>query len=156
MGNKQMSEQTAHTAVPRVIAVEDNPADVRLMEEGVAAAGVELALTVYNSGRTAADQFRAIDAETPADHPDLILLDLNLPGTSGLELLTLVRTETPFPDVPVVIISSSESREDINRAYEHAANAYVTKPTDPDNYIDMIDATIDFWITTAARSPANE
>lgn len=142
--------------MPRVVAVEDNPADVRLIKEGVAAAGVELALTVYNSGRTAADQFRAIDAETPADHADLILLDLNLPGASGLELLTLVRTETPFPGVPVVIISSSESRDDINRAYEHAANAYVTKPTDPDNYIDMIDATIEFWITTAANSPANE
>ena len=142
--------------MPRVVAVEDNPADVRLIEEGVAAAGVELALTVYNSGRTAADQFRAIDAETPADHADLILLDLNLPGASGLELLTLVRTETPFPGVPVVIISSSESRDDINRAYEHAANAYVTKPTDPDNYIDMIEATIEFWITTAANSPANE
>jgi CheY-like chemotaxis protein len=142
--------------MPRVVAVEDNPADVRLIKEGVAAAGVELALTVYNSGRTAADRFRAIDAETPADHPDLILLDLNLPGASGLELLTLVRTETPFPGVPVVIISSSESRDDINRAYEHAANAYVTKPTDPDNYIDMIEATIEFWITTAARSPANE
>jgi len=140
--------------MPRVVAVEDNPADVRLIEEGVAAAGVELALTVYNSGRTAADQFRAIDAETPADHADLILLDLNLPGASGLELLTLVRTETPFPGVPVVIISSSESRDD--RAYEHAANAYVTKPTDPDNYIDMIDATIEFWITTATNSPANE
>ena len=142
--------------MPRVVAVEDNPADVRLIKEGVAAAGVELALTVYNSGRTAADRFRAIDAETPADHPDLTLLDLNLPGASGLELLTLVRTETPFPGVPVVIISSSESRDDINRAYEHAANAYVTKPTDPDNYIDMIDATIEFWITTAANSPANE
>ena len=142
--------------MPRVVAVEDNPADVRLIEEGVAAAGVELALTVYNGGRTAADQFRAIDAETPADHADLILLDLNLQGASGLELLTLVRTETPFPGVPVVIISSSESRDDINRAYEHAANAYVTKPTDPDNYIDMIDATIEFWITTAANSPANE
>ena len=151
-----MSEQSTHTAVSRVVAVEDNPADVRLMEEGVAAAGVELALTVYNSGRTAADRFRAIDAETPADHPDLILLDLNLPGASGLELLTLVRTETPFPGVPVVIISSSESRDDINRAYEHAANAYVTKPTDPDNYIDMIGATIEFWITTATNSPANE
>ncbi len=142
--------------MPRVVAVEDNPADVRLIKEGVAAAGVELTLTVYNSGRTAADQFRAIDAETPADHADLILLDLNLPGASGLELLTLVRTETPFPGVPVVIISSSESRDDINRAYEHAANAYVTKPTDPDNYIDMIDATIEFWITTATNSPANE
>lgn len=147
-----MNEST----VPHVIAVEDNPADVRLMEEGFDAAEVEATLSVYNSGRAAADQLRSIDAERPDDHPDLIFLDLNLPGKSGLDLLTLVRAETPFPDVPVVIISSSESREDINRAYEHAANAYVTKPTDPDNYIDMIDATIDFWITTATRSPANE
>ena len=103
-----MSEETTHTAVPQVVAVEDNPADIRLMEEGIAAAEVELALTVYNGGRTAADQLLAIDADRPNDHPDLILLDLNLPGKSGLELLTLVRTETAFDDVPVVMISSSE------------------------------------------------
>lgn len=156
MGVIWMHKSASHTAGPRVVAVEDNPADVRLMREGIEATDIEVTLSVYNSGRVAADDLRAIDDESPDDHPDLILLDLNLPGKSGLDLLTLVRTETGFHDVPVVIISSSENPEDINRVYEHAANAYITKPADPDEYIEMIDATIEFWLTTATQSPAHE
>jgi len=64
----------------------------------------------------------------------------------------LIREETAFPDVPVVVVSSSENREDINRVYEQSANAYVMKPADPDDYIRMIDATVDFWIATATPS----
>lgn len=146
-----MDEQPARTVVPRIVAVEDNPADVRLMEEGIKTAGVELTVTIYNSGRAAADQFKSVNADSPEKHPDLILLDLNLPGRSGLDLLNLVRSESDFSDVPVVIISSSESPDEINRVYEHAANAYITKPTDPDEYIEMIDAIIEFWITTTMQ-----
>lgn len=144
-----MTDTTDDAAVPRVIAVEDNPADVRLLREGVDAAEIELELTVYNSGRDAADSMAAIAPDTPDEHPDLILLDLNVPGRSGFELLELIRTDTAFQQVPVVIVSSSENPADIDRAYELAANAFATKPADPDEYIRMIDATIEFWIATA-------
>ena len=144
-----MSDTTADAADPRVIAVEDNPADVRLLREGIAAAEIDINLTVYNSGRKAADHLAAIAPDTADEHPDLILLDLNTPGRSGFELLELIRTDTAFQEVPVVIVSGSENPADIDRAYEEAANAYATKPTDPDEYIRMIDATIEFWIATA-------
>ncbi|WP_280585812.1 response regulator [Halorubrum sp. Boch-26] len=139
-----------------MFAIEDNPADIRLVREGVDAADIELALHVLNSGQQAADKLTAIDADSPEDHPDLILLDLNLPGKSGFDLLEVVRNESAFRDVPVVIVSSSENPDDINRSYELSANAYITKPTDPDDYIEMIDATVNFWVVTATRSTANE
>lgn len=150
-----MSEPTVNQSAPRLFAIDDNPADIRLVEEGVAAADVEVDLRVLNNGRRAANQLRTIDADSPEEHPDLILLDLNLPGTSGFELLETVRNESAFQHVPVVIISSSENPDDISRSYELSANAYVTKPSDPDEYITMINRTIDFWIT-AASTQTNE
>ncbi|ESS10090.1 MAG: HoxA-like transcriptional regulator [uncultured archaeon A07HN63] len=91
----------------------------------------------------------------PGEHPDLILLDLNLPGNAGLEILEIVRNESAFQRVSVVVISSSENPADINRSYELSANAYITKPADPDEYISMIGAAVGFWIA-ATRSTTNE
>ena len=146
-----MSKSTADPSVPRVFVIEDNPADVRLVREGVAVADVEPTLQVFNSGRRAAERLVAIDADCPEDHPDLILLDLNLPGNTGFDLLETVRNESAFRRVPVVVISSSENPADINRSYELSANAYVTKPADPDEYISMIDAAVNLWV--AATQP---
>lgn len=145
-----MSNEISETSVPRVISIEDNPADVRLTEEGIEAAGIDLELQVIHSGGQATEQLRAIDAV--AAYPDLILLDLNLPDKSGFDVLQTIRTETNFPDVAVVVISSSESDDDIRRVYEHSGNAYVTKPVDPDRYIQMVKATVNFWIRHSTQA----
>ena len=147
-----MYSPASDVSTPNVFVIEDNPADVRLVREGTDATDIEVEVTVINSGRQAAERLTTIEADRPEDYPDLLLLDLNLPGKSGFELLKTVRTETVFPQVPVVVVSSSENQEDINRAYEQSANAYVVKPADPDDYIGMIDATVDFWIATVTSS----
>lgn len=146
-----MSDGSA-TSLPRVVAVEDNPGDVRLVEEGVAAAATGVDLRVIKSGREAIERLTSLDAGDSGEHPDLILLDLNLPGRSGFDVLRPVRTETDFRDVPVVVVSSSQNQDDITRVYELSGNAYVTKPSDPDDYIEMIAAIVDFWIDSASRS----
>lgn len=147
-----MSDRSVEMSTPRLFAIEDNPADVRLLKEGVDAAGVDLDLNVINSGGEAIERLTAIDPDSPEVKPDLVFLDLNLPGKSGFDVLESIRTETAFQDVPVVVISSSENSDDIRRVYESAANAYVTKPADPDEYIQMIEAAIDFWITNVTLS----
>ena len=151
-----MSKSATSSSVPLIFVIEDNPADVRLVKEGVDATDTEHRVEVITSGQQATDRLTAIEADAPENHPDLILLDLNLPGRSGFDLLRTVRTETAFQNVPVVIVSSSENAEDITRAYELAANAYVTKPADPDDYIEMIDATVDFWLSTATPPATND
>lgn len=148
-----MSEQPTDASVPTVFVIEDNPADVRLVEQGIKEAGVELDPQIINSGQRAVERLTEIDSASAQAQPDLVLLDLNLPGKSGHEVLAVVRNETAFPDVPVVVVSSSENSADISRVYDAAANAYVTKPVDPDEYIQMVGAVIDFWIpnTTATQ-----
>lgn len=148
-----MPDRASETSAPRVFAIEDNPADARLVKEGADDAEVDLDLQIIHNGRQAIDRLTAIEPTEPGTHPDLILLDLNLPGKSGFEVLSAVRNETAFPDVPVIAVSSSENPEDVKRVYELSANAYVTKPADPDEYIRMIHAAVDFWIANVTRSP---
>ncbi|WP_302080706.1 response regulator [Salinibaculum rarum] len=150
-----MTDQTADVSLPRVFVIEDNPADIRLLREGVDTADADLDLEVISNGQQAVEQLTTLGADSPNDQPDLILLDLNLPGKSGFEVLATVRNETAFQTVPVVIVSSSENREDIKRAYESSANAYVTKPPDPDEYIRMVAAAVEFW-TRHVTHPTNE
>ena len=148
-----MPDRAGGTSVSRVFAIEDNPADARLVREGINDAAVEVDIQVIHSGQQAIDRLTAIDSSEPNAYPDLILLDLNLPGKSGFEVLSTVRNETTFPDIPVVAVSSSENPEDVKRAYELSASAYVTKPADPDEYIRMINATVEFWVGNVTPLP---
>jgi CheY-like chemotaxis protein len=142
-----MSESEIEATTPCVLAVEDNPADVRLIEEGIDEVSVDLELEVINNGQRAVE--RLARSETNRS-PDLIFLDLNLPGKSGFEVLATIRAETKFLDVPVVVVSSSEKAADIDRVYDSEANAYVVKPVDPDEYIETIESAIEFWIPNAS------
>jgi CheY-like chemotaxis protein len=142
-----MSESEIEATTPCVLAVEDNPADVRLIEEGIDEVSVDLELEVINSGQRAVERLARSETNRP---PDLIFLDLNLPGKSGFEVLATIRAETKFLDVPVVVVSSSEKAADIDRVYDSEANAYVVKPVDPDEYIETIESAIEFWIPNAS------
>lgn len=145
-----MSEHT-----PLVISVEDNPADARLIEEGVAAIDGDIDLRVYSNGRKAIEQLTG-DGEGPAESIDLVLLDLNIPGKSGLEILRLLREDPQFDTTPIVTVSSSENPEDIRRVYDASANAYLRKPTDPNEFIQAIVAAARFWIPSVTSPPTHE
>lgn len=142
-----MSDTTVQTPAAVLVAIEDNPADVHLVKEGVDAATEGVDLAVINSGQRAIAQLTATDGE-PRE-PDLILLDLNLPGKSGFEVLEAVRADSDRRSLPVVVVSSSRNGDDIRRAYELGANAYVVKPDDPDEYIRLIETIVNFWLPTA-------
>lgn len=138
-----------------VVSVEDNPGDVRLIQEGVAAVDADIDLRVYNNGQTAIEALIG-DEAVIAEPVDLVLIDLNIPGRSGLEILRLLRGDPQFESVPIVAVSSSENPEDIQRVYEESANAYVTKPADPDEFIESIAAVVRFWIPALTNAPTND
>jgi two-component system, chemotaxis family, response regulator Rcp1 len=130
-----------------ILLVEDNPADVMLIREALALFRVPFRL------QTAGDGESALDLVFPHDGmrgcPDLIILDLNLPKLSGHEVLQTIKTDERTRTVPVIVMSSSDSPGDVQRAYEFHANSYVRKPGNLDDLFRIVLSIETFWFGTA-------
>jgi CheY-like chemotaxis protein len=136
-----------------ILLVEDNPGDVRLTQEGLAQARMHNRLWVANDGETALRMLRHEAPHTDVPMPDLVLLDLNLPGLGGLDVLREMRDDEALRTVPVVVLSSSEADRDVVASYDLRANCYVTKPVDYARFVDVVHAIEQFWFTVVRRPP---
>ncbi|WP_435101075.1 response regulator [Halarchaeum sp. P4] len=136
-----------------ILLVEDNPGDVRLTEEAFAEARINNDLHVTRDGQSALDYLHQRGEYADVDRPDLVLLDLNLPRVSGMDVLEEVKSDDALCRIPVVILTSSEAEEDIVESYENHSNAYLTKPIDPAAFIEMIQSFEDFWLTLVKLPP---
>lgn len=130
-----------------ILLVEDNPADVRLMKEGLRDAKMRNNLHVVEDGVDAMAYLRREGNYSDAVSPDIILLDLNLPKKSGIEVLQEVKGDEKLKKIPVVILTTSKSEEDIVKSYNLHANCYITKPVDLDQFMKVVKTTEDFWLT---------
>jgi CheY-like chemotaxis protein len=126
-----------------VLLVEDNPGDVRLVREVLADAPEAIQLRVAPDGESALTMLRG------GSHPDLVLLDLNLPRTGGLEVLTELKGDPALRRVPVVVLTSSAAEHDVLGAYDRHANCFVTKPLRLDDFVDAVRAIAGFWLHAA-------
>lgn len=135
----------ANAMAPRIVSIEDNPGDIRLIEEAISTVDGDIELVQYSNATDALAALTASD-DTAGLDVDLLLLDMNIPGKSGLEILTQLRTESSTDSLPIVVVSSSENPEDIRRVYEESANAYIKKPADPDEFIQRIRDAVRFWV----------
>ncbi|QFU83819.1 response regulator [Natronorubrum aibiense] len=136
-----------------LLLVEDNPGDIRLIQDAFDQLSIETTIHVTVDGNDALEFLSERYEREQAFVPDLILLDLNLPRMSGLEFLEAVQADSTFAPIPVLVVTSSAATEDILESYELAANAYLTKPTDPDEYAAMAEAVAAFWFQHAALPP---
>jgi len=127
--------------------VEDNPADVRLTQEVLKDAKVHNILTVAKDGVEAMALLRGEGNHEAALRPDLILLDLNLPKKDGRELLQEIKSDETLRVIPVIVLTTSTSEEDIIRSYGLHANCYITKPVDLDHFVKVVRSVEDFWLT---------
>ena len=130
-----------------ILLVEDNPADVRLAQEAFKDARVANRLHVARDGVEALSMLR--DATGAVPRPDLILLDLNLPRKDGREVLQDIKQDEALRHIPVVILSTSQSEQDVARGYRLGANVFVTKPVDVDRFFQVIQSLEQFWLDTA-------
>lgn len=130
-----------------ILLVEDNPADVRLTTEALRDGKVQNNLHVVGDGVEAMAFLRRAGAYADAPHPDLVLLDLNLPRKDGREVLAEIRADAKLRRVPVVVLTTSEAEEDVLRAYDLNANCYITKPVDLDQFIRVVKSIEDFWLS---------
>ena len=129
-----------------IFLVEDNPGDIRLTQEVLKQSKLPNSLRIAYDGEEALNYLMELDESLDSDPlPHLILLDLNLPKKSGVEVLSAIKQDQLLKHIPVVILTSSESEQDIKVCYSKHANSYVTKPVDFDRYYDMITNIHKFW-----------
>lgn len=129
-----------------VLLVEDNPADVRLTREALKEGKVRNNLHVVEDGMAALDFLNRRGPHTGAPLPDLILLDLNLPKKDGREVLAEIKADEKLRLIPVVVLTTSESEEDILKSYRLHANCYVTKPVGLEQFIQVVRQIDSFWL----------
>jgi len=130
-----------------ILLVEDNPGDIRLTEEALEDAKVRNNLRVARTGVEAVSFLRREGEHAESPRPDLILLDLNLPEKSGLDVLSEIKGDENLRRIPVVVLTSSAAEEDVLKAYNLNANCYITKPVDLEQFIRVVRSIEDFWFS---------
>jgi CheY-like chemotaxis protein len=130
-----------------ILLVEDSAADVRLTMEALKEAKVANRLTVVDDGVKAMDFLRRNGCYSDAPRPDLILLDLNLPCKDGREVLAEIKADLVLRRIPIVVLTTSSAQEDILKAYDLHANCYITKPVDFRQFMVVVRAIEEFWLT---------
>ena len=132
-----------------ILLVEDNPADVRLVREALREAGIVCRLHAAADGEEALAFLRRQGACRDAPHPQLVLLDLNLPRKSGHEVLAELKDDPDLRHIPVIVLTSSRADEDVLRSYDLHANAYISKPAEFEGFIRAVRSIESFWLITA-------
>lgn len=127
-----------------ILLVEDNPGDVRLMKEALKETRVRSHLHLAEDGVQALSFLR----QKGATLPDLILLDLNLPKKDGREVLAEIKDDPRLRSIPVVVLTTSQSEQDVQRSYQLHANCYIAKPVGLENFIRVIQSIEGFWLET--------
>lgn len=130
----------------QILLVEDSPSDAELTIDALRSARVLNTVTRVSDGVEALRYLRHEGDYADQPHPDLILLDLNLPRMSGYELLEIIKNDEALRRTPVIILTTSYAERDIARSYQLQANCYVSKPVDLQAFLDVVQQTGVFWL----------
>ena len=136
-----------------ILLIEDNPGDVRLTKEALRDSKVINNLSVVSDGVQALEFLHREGRYADAVRPDVILLDLNLPRKDGREVLEEIKADPDLKRIPVVVITSSSSEEDVLRSYNLHANCYISKPVDLEQFIAVVRSIEDFWMGIVKLPP---
>jgi CheY-like chemotaxis protein len=136
-----------------ILLIEDNPGDVRMTQEVLKESKILNKMYVVEDGVEAMAFLRREGKYADAPRPDLILLDLNLPRKDGHEVLADVKSDDDLKRIPVVVLTISEAEDDILKSYDLHGNCYITKPIDFREFIKVVKAIEDFWLTIVKLSP---
>jgi two-component system, chemotaxis family, response regulator Rcp1 len=147
------ADRTAERTI-EILLVEDNPGDARLAREALRESRTRVALHHVDDGDRALAFLRRTPPFEGAVRPDLILLDLNLPRRDGREVLAEIKADPALRRIPVVVLTTSESEEDVQRSYDLHANCYIPKPLDLGRFMKVVQSIEEFWVSIARLPPA--
>jgi len=128
-----------------ILLVEDNEGDIVLAREALKEARIKNRITVITDGEKALEYLFCNDNNRK---PDLILLDMNLPKVNGLEVLAKIKADEALKIIPVVMLTTSTSEQDVLDAYRNYVNCYINKPIDLEEFIVVIRNIENFWLNT--------
>ncbi len=130
-----------------ILLVENNEGDIFLAQEALKDSALEIRLHVVRDGVDARAFLRREGPHAAAPRPKMILLDLNMPRLSGREVLQQIKQDPELMTIPVVVLSTSSTAEDVRLSYELHANCYITKPPELSAYLDMVKDIERFWLS---------
>lgn len=130
-----------------ILLAEDNPGDARLTAEILKQGKLANRLHVVDHGAAAIAFLRREGEYANAPRPDLVLLDLNLPGKDGRKVLAEIKRDPDLRHIPVIVLTASGSEEDVLGSYDEHANCYVKKPMDVTKFAGVVKTIGDFWLT---------
>ena len=139
-----------------ILLVEDNPTDVMMLRAALKQSQVQNNLSVAGDGVEAIAFLRRQGVYADAPRPDLILLDLNMPKKDGREVLAEIKTDPDLMLIPVIVLTTSGSEEDILGSYALHANSYVVKPISFARFVEMIQTLGKFWFQTVTPPPKKQ
>ena len=144
-----MTEKNIKCVRPvELLLIEDNPADIELTKHALANNAFSVNLSIAMDGEEALDLLKKCNHDSkkqPLIKPDIILLDLHLPTTSGYDVLKYIRSTDGLKHIPVVILTASNSYKDIEKIYALGATSYITKPVDFDVFVETIHTLGSYW-----------
>jgi len=142
----------------RILLIEDNPADVKITQRALREGRVHIDMHAVHDGTEALDYLYRRGKYAKSDRaptPDLILLDLNLPGINGREVLDTSKRDPGLKAIPVVVLTTSDSVDDVDAVYRSGGNTFIQKPVEFDRFVEVVTALCRYW-GDVAELPAHK
>ena len=133
----------------KLLLIEDNEGDILLTKEAFEQSKLIAKIDVVKDGMAGINYFKEILDDESLSLPELVLLDINLPKKNGQEVLQFIKNNEILKQIPVIMLTTSSSDNDIINSYKNQANCYIMKPVDINTFMSVISKIEDFWLTTA-------
>lgn len=138
--------------IPFVLLVEDNDGDLVLIKEALNEGETEKTLAAVHDGQEAMEWLQErVEQKLPLPH--IIFIDINLPRMNGHELLQWIKTQEPLRPIPILVLTTSASDQDIRKAYESGAASFLTKPIDLDDFTALFETIETYWFSKVSLPP---
>lgn len=144
-----------NTKIVEILMAEDDEGDALMTKEALAEAKVANRLHLVSDGEQAIEFLQKKGSYINSPTPDMILLDLNMPRMNGYEVLDWVKNHQTFKRIPVVILTTSDSEQDVIKSYDNRANCFITKPVDLKQFMKVVQYIDEFWMGIV-RLPLNQ
>ena len=136
-----------------ILLVDDDESDIVLTTRAFKKQNLSHCLNAVHNGFEALEYLRKEGQYAGSTSPDLILLDLNMPGMDGREFLREVKVDKALKTIPVIVLTTSDAEKDILTAYDLHASSYVTKPIGLEDFAELVDSIRGFWFGVVRYPP---